>query len=146
MGCNLKNMDKLVEWAYRNFMEFSKAKCNVLHLNWSNAQHQYRLQDEQIESSLWGCWWMRGWTCCCSPESHSYPGLHQKQRGQQGDGILLLCFHETPSGGYIQLQRSQHRREGPEATESDQRWNNPHMRPGWDNWGVQPKEKGTGRY
>ncbi|GAB0181713.1 hypothetical protein GRJ2_000636600 [Grus japonensis] len=37
----------------------------------------------------------------CSPESHPYPGLHQKKRDQQvkgGDPAPLLCSGETPPG------------------------------------------------
>jgi len=37
--------------------------------------------------------------CAGSPESQAYPGLHQKQRGQQGkggDSAPLLCSGETP--------------------------------------------------
>lgn len=98
MGCHLRDLNKREEWAHRNFMKFSKAKCNMFHLNWSKTQYQYRLRDE---SRFWECWWMRGWPWPCnvflSPGSQSYPGLHQKQHGQQGEGILLFCFHETPS-------------------------------------------------
>ncbi|KAK4815640.1 hypothetical protein QYF61_005202 [Mycteria americana] len=39
--------------------------------------------------------------CACSPESHPYPGLHQKKCGQQvegGDSAPLLCSCETPPG------------------------------------------------
>jgi len=39
--------------------------------------------------------------CAHSPEGQPYPGLHQKQRGQQGDGgdsAPLLCLGETPPG------------------------------------------------
>ena len=34
-----------------NFMKFNKAKCKVPHLSQDNHQYQYRLGDEQIESS-----------------------------------------------------------------------------------------------
>jgi len=39
--------------------------------------------------------------CARSPEGQPYPGLHQKQRGQQvegGDSAPLLCSGDTPSG------------------------------------------------
>jgi len=39
--------------------------------------------------------------CAHSPVSQQYPGLHQKQHGQQvegGDSATLLCSGETPPG------------------------------------------------
>ena len=39
--------------------------------------------------------------CAHSPEGQPYPGLHQKQHGQQverGDSALLRCSGETPPG------------------------------------------------
>ena len=39
--------------------------------------------------------------CTHSPEGQPYPGLHQKQCGQQvegGDSVPLLCSGETPAG------------------------------------------------
>jgi len=39
--------------------------------------------------------------CAGSPEGQPYPGLHQKQRGQQvegADSAPLLCSGETPPG------------------------------------------------
>ncbi|TRZ25000.1 hypothetical protein HGM15179_002105 [Zosterops borbonicus] len=45
------DMDRLMEWAQVNLMRFSKAKCKVLHVDWYNPQFQYRLGDEEMESS-----------------------------------------------------------------------------------------------
>lgn len=42
--------DRLERWACVNFMTFKKAKFKVLHLDWGNSKHKYRLRDEPIES------------------------------------------------------------------------------------------------
>ncbi|KAK4815066.1 hypothetical protein QYF61_015350 [Mycteria americana] len=57
-----RDLDRLVEWATVNLMKFNKAKCKVLHLGRCSPQYQYRLEDEWIESSPVGSWWMKNWT------------------------------------------------------------------------------------
>ncbi|PKU30813.1 hypothetical protein llap_18883 [Limosa lapponica baueri] len=46
-----RDLDRLEESAHVILMKFNKAKCKVLHMGRSNPQDQYRLGDEQIESS-----------------------------------------------------------------------------------------------
>jgi len=46
-----RDLDRLEMWAYSNLMKFNKAKCEDLHLSWSNPKHIYRLDREWLESS-----------------------------------------------------------------------------------------------
>ncbi|KAJ7419956.1 rna-directed dna polymerase from mobile element jockey-like [Willisornis vidua] len=59
-----RDLDKLKKWACGNVMKFNKTRCNVLHMAQGNPLYQYRLGDEQMESSpvKKDLGWMRGWT------------------------------------------------------------------------------------
>ena len=51
MDTTQRDPERLEEWAHVNLTKFNKAKCKVLHTGWGNPQHQYRLEDEGIDSS-----------------------------------------------------------------------------------------------
>lgn len=47
-----RDFDTLEQRAISNGMKFSKGKCQVLQLEWSNAGHSYRLEDGWLENSF----------------------------------------------------------------------------------------------
>jgi len=105
-----RDLDKIEKWACMNLMRFNKAKCKVLHMAQGNPRYQYRLGDEGIENSpaeedlgaLVDEKLDMSQQCALAvPKGQPYPGLQQKQHGQQvegGDSAPLLRSGETPPG------------------------------------------------
>ncbi|GAB0205342.1 triadin [Grus japonensis] len=46
-----RDLDRLERWTCASHRNFNKAKCKVLHMDWGNLKHNYRLGTEWIESS-----------------------------------------------------------------------------------------------
>lgn len=87
----------------------SKDKFNILHVAQGNPHSKDRLVNEGLETRE-GLGDMTQ-HCALSSESQPCPGLHSKQRGQQGkggDSTPLLCPGETPLQSWIQLWGLQH--------------------------------------
>ncbi|GAB0192987.1 cAMP-dependent protein kinase inhibitor alpha [Grus japonensis] len=51
MNEGIRDLDRLERWAHANCMKFNKAKCKVMHVGQCNSKHNYRLDEEWIESS-----------------------------------------------------------------------------------------------
>lgn len=87
----VNDMDSGIECSLSKFVD-DKVKCKVLHLGQSNPKHEYRLSRKWIQSSpeknlgVLADEKLNMSQTHCSPENQPYPGLHQKQCGQQGKG------------------------------------------------------------
>jgi len=46
-----RHLDRPETWACANLMKFNKANCKVLHMDWGNPKHKYRLGGEWLERS-----------------------------------------------------------------------------------------------
>lgn len=107
-GSIQRNLDR---WTCANLTNLNRAEYKIPHLGWSNPDHKYALDGEWIESSskkgfrvllskqlnLWA--WPA--TCAHNAESQLNPGLHPRQRDQQGkegDSPCLLCSGDTLPG------------------------------------------------
>ena len=83
--------------------------------------------------------------CPHSPESHLYPGMHQKKCDQQikgGDSAPLLCIDETSPGAlHPDFESSVQERPVGAWPEEGHRndpkeWNTSPARTGWESWGC----------
>ena len=88
------------------------------------------------------------WSLHSSPESQPYPGLHQKQCGQQvkgGDSATLLWWELTwslaSSSGALSTGKTwtcwSRSRGGPQKWSEG--WNISPMRKGWESWGLKKR-------
>ncbi|GAB0185831.1 cAMP-dependent protein kinase inhibitor alpha [Grus japonensis] len=103
-----RDLDRPERWARANHMKFNKAKCKVLHVGRCNPKHNYRLDGERIQSSpeekdLIMLIDKKLNMHACSPESQLYPGLHQKQHGQQVKGVQANGSLERTEGAIAEL-------------------------------------------
>lgn len=57
-----KELKRLEKWADRNFVQFSKRKCKVLHLGWNNPTHLYLLSGKAAwQKRSWASWQTQSW-------------------------------------------------------------------------------------
>lgn len=79
-------------------MKFKKAKCQVLHLGWSNPEHRYRLSGEWIENSPgekdWGVLVINmTWQCApvAQKADHNLSCTKNSMTSRARRVIFLLC-------------------------------------------------------
>jgi len=54
-----RDLGRLEKWACENLMKFNKTKYKVVHVDWGNSKHKYRLDENGLRAALkrrtWGC-------------------------------------------------------------------------------------------
>ena len=87
-----EDLDRLEEWANKNFMKFNKDKCKVLHLGKHKPGVQHRLGstclgsssvERDVEVLVDNKLNMSEQWCCSSKASQQDAGLHQQGHHQQ---------------------------------------------------------------
>jgi len=77
-----RDLDRFEKWAHENLMNFHKAKHKVLHVGQDNANGEW-IESSPEEKDLGVLVDEKLNMNAHSPEGQPYPGLHEKQRGQQ---------------------------------------------------------------
>ena len=77
-----RDLDRFEKWAHENLMNFHKAKHKVLHVGQDNANGEW-IESSPDEKDLGVLVDEKLNMNAHSPEGQPYPGLHEKQRGQQ---------------------------------------------------------------
>lgn len=107
-----RDLEYLEKWACANFMKF---KSKVLQVGQENLQNKYKLEGEQIKSSLcrrsWVCWLMRMnmiWHCALALQktNHILGWLKCDQHFERDDSSPLSHSHETPPPTWSTVLRS----------------------------------------
>lgn len=72
-----------------NFMNFSKTKCKVLHVDLGNAQYQERLGGERIweQRRIWGCRCMKNWAW--ASKNYTLGCIKETWPAGWGEGVIL---------------------------------------------------------
>lgn len=115
----LRDVEGFDRWVDENLMELNKAKYKVLHIGRGNPNMNGRLLQwldwEYICGDQLGD--IVGWkqhgpaVCACSPESHPYPGLHQKNGSYQiKEGDCHFLFHSRKTWSRLRFGASRKRK------------------------------------